>query len=80
MGPRVHWSVAARGEKRGVAAERLRVGPLVGFVVFLGHALGASAMARVGDFTRAKEGTEIWLLAGGPRHDGAVPVPMITGD
>jgi hypothetical protein len=42
--------------------------------------LGASAMARAGDLTRAKEGTRRWRLAGGPRHDGAVPMLMITGD
>jgi hypothetical protein len=54
--------------------------PLVELAVYLGRALDASAMAGAGDLTRAKEGTRRWRLAGGPRHDGAVPMLMITGD
>jgi hypothetical protein len=69
-----------RGEKKGVAAGGLRVGPPIGVAIYFGHAFGASVMARAGDLTWAKEGTGRWRLAGGPRHDGAVPVPMINGD
>jgi hypothetical protein len=56
------------------------VGPPIGVAIYFGHAFGASVMARAGDLTWAKEGTGRWRLAGGPRHDGAVPVPMINGD
>jgi hypothetical protein len=54
VGPRVHWSAATRGERRGGESEADRPVLLVRAVVFLGRVLGASAMARADDFTWVK--------------------------
>jgi hypothetical protein len=63
------WDPGSTGQlPRDGKSEGLRLGdcgwvPLVGAVVFLGRALGVSAMARAGDFTRAKKSTGQWRLA-----------------
>jgi hypothetical protein len=51
---RVRLSVTQREERRGRAYGWVRP---VGFAIYLGRALRASAMAGAGDLTRAKEGT-----------------------
>jgi hypothetical protein len=55
------------------------VGPPVGVIVHLSRAHGASALAGTGDYTWAEEGMGRWRLAGEPRHDGVVSLPVITG-
>lgn len=38
-----------------------------------------SAMAGAGGYTQVEESMGQWRLVGEPRHDGAVPLPVITG-
>jgi hypothetical protein len=67
-----------KGRREGLRLGDCRWVPLIRVVVYLGRALGVSAMSRVGDLTQAKEGTGRWRFARGPRHDGVVSVPVIT--
>jgi hypothetical protein len=68
-----------KGQERGRGWEATGGSHLVGVAVNLDRALSSSAMARIGDLTRAKEDMGRWRLAKEPRHDNTVSVPLIVG-